>query len=259
MNGKILNEKSIQVIERDDFFSKWVSLIKGDAVFQESKALENSQVGTFLDDFLNNYLGKYMYGGAVEKAGDSVDNPYRIGDNEKIFVEKVNGEKFSYLDIAKLSSQESGVYCLQYSKDKQKPKNYTSFINGLPCIDPVNVITTGTTSKITAHFPYKDNVEFKEFLNSAATIYDKAYLFLFTLPIKNGYLKHSSENNLQKVAKSCLLREGAFYYWQENWQTIKTHFYENYGATMTENSIPIISTEETRKSLAPTLYMKNDK
>lgn len=263
LNGKILNEKSIQVIERDDFFSKWVNLIKGDAVFQESTATENSQIGTFLDDFLNNYLGKYMYGGADEKAGDLVDNPYRIGDNEKIFVEKVNGEKFSYLDIAKLSTQESGVYCLQYSKNKQKPKNYTSFINGLPCIDPVNVITTGTTSKITAHFPYNDNVEFKEFLNSAATPYDKAYLFLFSLPIKKSYFSDgylglkSVGSNLQKVAKSCLLREGAFYYWQENWQTIKSHFYGNYGATMTENSIPIIKTEE--KNPAPTLFMKNDK
>lgn len=257
VSGITLNRKPIITTDINFFKNFKTSIISDDVV----KECSMDKIDIFLDGFYNEYLGRRIKqqdgyyktdnGGILNMITST--SPYKIGNEEKIFI--VNNGSKSYDDLKKENSYDVSLQ----ETVNEKPIKYTSIINGMKCVDPVNVITTGsTTGNSTTHFPFEMFVPEIKFLNDDATIYDKAYLFLFSLPVITGYNVTVTYSNMMTVPKVCLLREGAFYYWQDNLETIKSHFNKSYGSGMGRDNIPIVINEVTKTNVAPTLYLTDE-
>ena len=263
-NKVVLNDsEDINIISPTvTYFSELKHKVKGDELIQKCSW---DKLDKFLDYFYDNYLGSKINPGCVYSTnGEKPDknvmlyrNLYSVNGEEKIFV--YDNELKSYNELKKeRTSLSTSEISLQAGNGDLVAK-YTSIINGMRCVDPVNIISCGCTETTTKeHFPFANSSVTLRFLNDDATVYDKAYLFLFSLPVSTKYNEYVTSLNAKSVPKVCLLREGAFYYWQENFKTIKSHFNGNYGLEMERDNIPIVSTEKNKNCAAPTLHLLNN-
>lgn len=245
----VLNQGSINLLPKD-YFSLYESLISGDKTINENenllKSFSEDNIDTFIKDLYENYLGK-----SIEE-NFKIEHVYKRNKKDLLFTDGENAKKYN--EVVKEQIQ----YIVSLQEDK---KNFTSYINNMACIDPVNVIANGCTpNNCTVHFVKTPTSGINlRFLKDGANNYAKAYLFLFSIPLTKDYMKAASFCNGQRVLDIALLREGAFYYWQENYQNIKSQFNESYGIGMTRDSIPIVKRKETDGSDSPTLWLENDK
>lgn len=257
LNDKILNKDSIVLLKTSSNFNNYSKQILADS----NVGLTGWQDSDFLDDYLNHYIGSDL---------STCCNPYSIGHNGKIFIfdEKSSGETkdkkgepLSFTELVENGKLESNTYFLKEKSKDGSLIRYGSIVNGEPCIDPINVFCSGFTDNHHLHFPtLNKSISFTKVLNEHANVYDKAYLFLFTIPLTNDYMKLVTCSNMEKVCNVALLREGAFYYWQENYgkeNDIRNHFYQNYGKNMGRDDMPIVDIPKTKGIVAPTLYLLN--
>ena len=261
-----INDGFVDVIDDRSVFDKISDGIKNDTDYQNF-AGNSGDYNKFIDNFYSKYIGEYLTKKDVVEIGfeeEDYDDPYFYDTNKDYNNDnKIGSNIFSY-------KNEKGTYdTTSFVKNLKGETNglnlsllingkfYTSFINNHPCIDTINVICSGCTSaNCHSHFVVPDDKNFgiDALLTTAATPYDKAFLLLFSLPITKSYSYNSLSNNGKSVAKAVLLREGAYYYWKENAETIKPHFNSNYFNRFTADKVPILKVKETIKQKAPTLF-----
>ena len=272
IEDRLLNEKTIKVYENTSMlFQNYISLIQGDETYKEISSGFNDIQEDF-EDMLKNYLGSSIVkNNKTQKEGSSLLSPYNIVENKKentkIFSTNNEDNEYQSYEYQDVKSVYENVW-LETMFNNKKVK-YTSFIANRKCIDTVNVLINGLpgndTKKQQEHFAStfseSQNVDKIRFIGNNATDYDIAYIFLFTLPIDFRYSHIATFSNVKNIAKTVLLREGAFYYWQEHWKEMQTRLKANAFNTdkMNENSIPIVKNKETYNSNAPTFYPTSNK
>ena len=273
IEDRLFNEKTIKVYENiPKLFGNYISLIQGDETYKDVSNGYSEKNSEVLEDMLKNYLGSNIIeNNAIQKEGSSFLSPYNIDGNTKIFSTNNEDNEYQSYEYQDVKGYFENVWL--ETKFNNKKVKYTSFIGNRKCIDTVNVLINGLpgndTKKQQEHFAstlpttqQNVNVDKIRFIGSNATDYDIAYIFLFTLPIDFRYTHIATFSNVKNIAKTVLLREGAFYYWQEHYVGMIERLKANHFNTdkMNENSIPIVKNDETLMSNAPTFYpsVKND-
>lgn len=277
VDGKILNEKSVSIVDNDSLFKNIGELIVTDSDFKD--ATDGDDISNFLNEFFTNYLGSRIninnsYDGGASNS-NLLEEVYIIKDNyswlnndmpQYYFCklsENDNGDRtktgISYSDIIN-NKENNNVFVV--SPATSSAKKYTSFVNGNACVDTINVISNGCSiDDLKTHCP--DNCytqrEIPSILKNTASVFTKAYFFLFSLPISKEYVKYSLLSNMKLINKAVLLREGAQYYWEDNTNTMYGDISEEVRGNIESYSIPIVDDYGNSKKTAPTLWMETGK
>lgn len=226
ITNELLNQNTVKIIENPYFFQQYKAFIKSDKEFSAATG------GVFSEDFLidlfDNYWGtdKYTLSPYISLSMNNADATkiFRTESTMSSYQEcKNNGDK---LNVS-----------LKYAN-----KNFTSFINGYPCIDTINVIAHGANNKY--HFINEvANLDSFGFLKDSASDYDIAYYFLWSLPINHEYMHGRSKDNVIRIPETILLREGAQYYYQNHVNEMNENIKDDFGKNFKESNgecVPIV-------------------
>ena len=264
ISDEILNSKSFRIINNLTYFDDIKKNIEKESFY----GLEPPKKD-LLNTLFNRYLGSEFWSndktpkekeGKVKDENDKFESPYVVdnkmckdykGTRKDIFynVESdVNGKilnatpidfkKATTLFPEKVVLAQPVTSMADWNNDIDS-YSYMSFFNGKKTKDAINDIIYYFTANV------GDKLDTKL----------KAYLFLFTLPINKKYAKYAIQSNGKIVAKSVLLREGAQYWWEEN--------YRSYGIYLANNTkwadgkhVPIEKNNSIENSQAPTFNLK---
>lgn len=241
-NGKlyILNENTIKIIESDtEVFKKFISLINDDSTYNSSLNGEDKDVCKkyVLEPFYGNYLG----------SGVTL-TPYLVYNNEldkyqsDIFIYDGTSNEFDALAAL------SGESVFIQTTDKI---NIAGCFNNRYVSNTVDAIENGLKIKDSVYKYIEKGSENEKVLS--------AYLFLYSIPIDLRYSYKARFANMEKITKTCLLREGAQYFWEDNFDVLKSSFISDLrnNVNLTKNSIPVIKNNITKDSLSPTLWLSD--
>ena len=244
-----VNSDAFKIIDNPYFFEQYVSLIKSDEDF---KNIAHDYDESFVNNMYKYYLGgRIISDNMPDNDSANIVSPYNV---QVLFTSIVGNKSIKYEEAQKLNLSDISL--------RSRNKNYTSYINNYECVDTINVIAGGTKNNKNHFIEDITNssvLESFNFLNTeSATDIDVAYYFLWSLPIDEEYSRIASNSNFKRIPEVVLLREGAQYYWEDNFEEMKSNLNEGFGVKLTKDSVPIIKHQGYLKTLWVTNKSNDD-